>query len=147
MGKNHKKERKFLNLPTYPGGGKALVKFLIENQKYPDEAAKNKIEGLVYIGFDVDHMGRVSSPKVIHGLGFGCDEEAIRLVKLLKYNSSYNRGVRVKKRMRLKIPFTLRPEKLSLMYSYIENQESDAEPGKENEERKDNDTYGYTIKF
>jgi len=153
MGRNRKKDPKFINLPSYPGGHKALGEFLKQNQKYPGEALNQRIEGIVHITFDVDHMGRVSNPKVIHGLGFGCDDEAIRLVKLLKYNKTYNRGLRVKKRMTLRIPFAPQQEKLNLMYKYIaedgKKKDTPASSSTENikEDKKDDNTYGYTIRF
>ena len=143
MKKESGKTRKFLNLPSYPGGREALVKFLIENQVYPDEARKNNIEGIVHISFDVDHYGEVSRERIIRGLGYGCDEEAARLVKLLKYNSTYNRGARVKKTMKLKIPFTMKPENLTIMYNYVDEKpevnDSSANDG--------NTSYTYTIRF
>jgi len=141
---NSKKSKKFLNLPSYPGGREALVKFLMENQQYPDEAKKNRIEGIVHISFEVDHKGIVSQEKIIHPLGYGCDEEAIRLVKLLKYNQTYNRGSRVKKTMKLRIPFTLKPERLNIMYNYVEDSSSNDD---EIKDENSNNTYGYTIRF
>ena len=153
MGRNIKKNPKFINLPSYPGGRKALAEFLKKNQKYPNEAFNHQIEGIVHIAFDVDHMGHVHKPSIIHGLGFGCDDEAIRLVKLLKYNKTYNRGLRVKKRMKLRIPFAPQQQKLNLMYKYIEEdgKKKDTltsnDDDKPSEEKKDDNTYGYTIKF
>jgi len=142
MGNDSKKTKKFLKLPTYPGGKEALVKFLMENIKYPDEARKNKVEGVVHISYDVDHSGKITAEKVIHGIGYGCDEEALRLVKLLKYNSTYNRGSKVKKRMKLRIPFTMKPQKMNIMYNYVEHDTEEEDSTKD-----DNNTYGYTIRF
>ena len=153
MGRSRKKDPKFINTPTYPGGRKALAEFLMKNQIYPNEAINQQIEGIVYITFEVDHMGKVFSPTIIHGLGFGCDDEAIRLVNLLKYNKTYNRGLRVKKRMRLRIPFAPQKQKLDLMYKYIaddgtkDNTKSSGVDDKKIEDKKDDNTYGYTIRF
>ena len=137
-------EKKFLKLPTYPGGNEALGKFLKENIKYPDEARKNNIEGIVHISFDVDHYGRISNEHIIHSLGYGCDEEAIRVVNLLKFNKTYNRGLRIKKTMKLRIPFSSKPQSAGFKYEYVQEKQSDPEEVK----KPDNPTgYGYTIKF
>src|SRR5258706_15833284 len=48
--------------------------------KYPKAAAKNKISGEVVIEMDVDENGMLSNPKVIKSIGYGCGEEALRIV-------------------------------------------------------------------
>ena len=142
--KNTPKDKKFLKLPTYPGGKEALDKFLAENLQYPDEARRNRIQGVVHIAFDVDHNGIVSNEQIIHSLGSGCDEEAIRVVRLLKFNKTYNRGVRVKKRMKFRIPFPPRPVSSGFSYEYKEEKKAPAEE----EKKEDTGTgYGYTIRF
>ncbi len=142
--RDRKKERKFLKMPTYPGGKEALAKFLAENVRYPDEARMNNIRGVVHISFDVDHYGVVSNIHIIHSLGYGCDEEAIRLVGLLKFNKTYNRGVRVKKTMKLRIPFPAPPRSSGFAYQYIEEK---TKPEENAEKKDDSSGYGYTIRF
>jgi len=83
--KKTKKEKDFLKLPSYPGGNEAFRKFIQQNLKYPQEAQTKKIEGVVLIEYEVDDMGNVHNPIVVNGIGYGCDEETIRLAKLLKY--------------------------------------------------------------
>ena len=142
------KAKPFLKLPTYPGGDEAIEKFLKENLKYPDEALKKNIEGIVHISFDVDHKGRVTRPKIIHGIGYGCDEEAVRLVEMLRFNATYNRGLRVTKRMKFRIPFTLRGGEFKIQYNLVEDTQEETENPEPGEERNDNDSgYGYTIRF
>lgn len=63
--------------------------------QYPEEAIKNKIEGAVAIEYNVDVFGKVTEAKIKHGIGYGCDEEAIRLVKLLKYEKKKYQGLHV----------------------------------------------------
>ena len=53
-----------------------------KNLKYPTEAKRNKIQGRVYISFIVEADGSLSEPKVLRGIGSGCDEEAVRVMKL-----------------------------------------------------------------
>ena len=67
--------------PEFPGGQKAFGKFLGSNIQYPLSARDNKIEGKVYIGFVVEKNGELSDLKIIKGIGGGCDEEALRVMK------------------------------------------------------------------
>ncbi|MGL5892788.1 MAG: energy transducer TonB, partial [Bacteroidia bacterium] len=69
--------------PTYKEGRAALEKFLAGNAQYPDAARKNKITGYVVVGFMVKKDGTLSDFKVMKGLGYGCDEEALRVAKLM----------------------------------------------------------------
>lgn len=69
-------------LPTFPGGITAFSKFLQENLKYPAAAKENKIQGRVFVGFIVEKDGSLSDFEVKRGIGSGCDEEAIRVMKL-----------------------------------------------------------------
>ena len=66
--------------PEYPGGQKALAKYLGSHLRYPVQARENNIQGKVYIGFVVEKNGNLSDFKVIKGIGSGCDEEAIRVL-------------------------------------------------------------------
>ena len=140
-----KKERKpkhFIKTPGYPGGPEALKKFIKENLRYPKEASEKKIEGTVAIRFDIDHTGRVTDAKVKHGLGYGCDEEAIRLVKMLKFGGAKNRGVKVVFHKSINIHFHLRQLKkpvTKITYSLTNEQQATEKP-----DRKPN-TYTYTI--
>lgn len=67
--------------PEYPGGQKELAKYLGSQLRYPVQARQNNIQGKVYIGFIVEKNGSLSDFKVIKGIGSGCDEEAIRVLK------------------------------------------------------------------
>lgn len=67
--------------PEFPGGQKAFGKFLGSNIRYPESARENNIEGKVYIGFVVEKNGELSDLKIIKGIGGGCDEEALRVLK------------------------------------------------------------------
>ena len=70
--------------PEYPGGAVALAAFLKKNTKYPVQAQKARITGRVLVGITVDTSGKVSAIKLIRGLGYGCDEEALRVVRSMK---------------------------------------------------------------
>jgi len=68
-------------MPTFPGGDQAMFKYFGTQAKYPEEAAENGIKGAVYVAFVVERDGRISDVKVLRGIGGGCDEEAVRVVR------------------------------------------------------------------
>lgn len=90
-----KKQKKFIQTPQYPGGRKALGEFIISNLKYPEKASENNIEGVVVVVIDINEKGNVIRTRVKKKLGYGCDDEAQRVSKLLKFKSVKNRKVRV----------------------------------------------------
>ncbi len=63
------------------GGYPGFYKFVRENLKYPEQAIKEGVEGRVSLKFVVSKDGTVSHIKVTQGIGAGCDEEAMRIVK------------------------------------------------------------------
>ena len=95
-------------LPEYPGGLEAMYKFLNDNMKYPKKARKKRIQGKVYVQFVVDRDGSITNVEVLRGIGYGCDAEAVRVVKLMpKWKSGKQRGKFVKVRYKLPITFKL----------------------------------------
>lgn len=73
----------FVEDTSYPGGIVAMNEFFEGNMVYPKEALENKIEGRVFTTFVVEKDGEISDIKILRGLGYGCDEEAIRIIKLM----------------------------------------------------------------
>jgi periplasmic protein TonB len=69
--------------PEFPGGEAALAKFLQRNLRYTSQAADANIGGKVFLSFVVEKDGHLSDIKVVRGLGYGLDEEAIRVLKLV----------------------------------------------------------------
>lgn len=67
-------------MPSYPGGEAALYQFLSKQIRYPRQAVKNKTEGTVYVRFVIQPDGAITDPEVMRGIGFGCDEEALRVI-------------------------------------------------------------------
>lgn len=67
--------------PEFVGGQEALAKYLRDNINYPQRAKEMNVEGKVYLNFVIDPFGNVSNVKVLRGIGQGCDEEAMRVVK------------------------------------------------------------------
>ena len=70
-------------MPEYPGGVEAMMKYISENVKYPEEAKEKDIAGRVFISFVVEKDGSVSNVEVKRGIGGGCDDEAVRVVKAM----------------------------------------------------------------
>lgn len=75
---------------------------------YPDKAQKAGVEGRVIVQFVVNEKGEVENPRVIRGIGGGCDEEAIRVAKLAQFEPGEQRGVPVRVQFTLPIMFMLR---------------------------------------
>jgi TonB family protein len=69
-------------VPEFPGGLDAFARFLSKNVGYPNQARDNNVTGRVLISFVVEKDGTLSEIKVAKGIGSGCDEEALRVMKL-----------------------------------------------------------------
>lgn len=94
--------------PSFPGGDESRIKFLQENIKYPTMARESGIQGTVYVTFVVERGGNVTDVKILRGIGGGCDEEAIRVIKAMpKWNPGKQRGKPVRVQFNMPIKFTL----------------------------------------
>lgn len=92
--------------PQPPGGD--LQSYFAKNIKYPQKAINQDIEGKVFVTFVVTSSGEVDDVKLLKGIGYGCDEEAIRVVKAMpKWTPGKNGGREVKVRMNIPIVFKL----------------------------------------
>jgi protein TonB len=78
--------------PKYPGGENELRKFLALNLRYPNDAINNNIEGEVIVSFKIDEEGKVSDVTSLKSLGYGCDEEAIRVVMRMPHWEPAKKG-------------------------------------------------------
>lgn len=67
-------------MPEFVGGVEAWAKFLGKNLRYPSQARDEGVQGRVTISFVVEKNGELSNIKVLKGIGFGCDEEAKRVI-------------------------------------------------------------------
>lgn len=70
-------------MPTYPSGEADMLRFLNNRLKYPQAARDYHIEGIVYVQFVVQPDGSHTDHKVLKGLGYGCNEEALRITRLM----------------------------------------------------------------
>lgn len=69
------------NMPEFPGGRNALLNYMSENIKYPNEAKNKNISGKVYVQFVVKSDGTIDNVRVLQGKNKLLDQEAIRVVK------------------------------------------------------------------
>jgi protein TonB len=95
-------------MPSFPGGNAKFYEFIAKNLKYPRRALKANVEGKVVVRFIVAEDGDVSDVEVLKGIGYDCDEEAIRVL-----NTSPNwipgkqRGRNVKVRVMVPLTFDI----------------------------------------
>jgi len=95
-------------IPKFPGGMGKLMEYLASNIKYPQEAKENKIEGKVYLSFIVEPDGSISNVKVLKGIGYGCDKEAVRVLKQMpKWSPGKDKGEAVRVKFNIPIRFKL----------------------------------------
>lgn len=96
------------SMPEFPGGEAALTKYLFDNIEYPQMAKESGIQGRVFVTFVVERDGNVTDVRVLRGIGGGCDEEAIRVVKgMPNWTPGKQRGKPVRVQFNLPIKFTL----------------------------------------
>jgi len=96
------------NKAEFPGGYNAMIDYISANITYPKKAKKKKIEGKVYIQFIVRADGKVIETKIIKGIGAGCDEEALRVVKKMPmWKPATQKGEPVNMYFNLPISFKL----------------------------------------
>jgi len=70
----------YSDIPEFPGGIKHFLKYIQKNLKYPPKAIRYNIEGTVEIGFNIERDGSLASFHILRGIGYGCDEEALRIL-------------------------------------------------------------------
>jgi len=142
------KKKNFLRIPAFPGGKEAYLQFIKDNLVYPEHALSNKVEGSVYLVYTVNNLGEIVDVEVTKGIGCGCDEEAIRLIRLMKYEPARNRGVKMKVEMKTRINFKLPVNIIANKPSEVQLNYSSTIPEKSNSpEPKSQAVYNYTLKL
>ncbi|MDX1940230.1 MAG: energy transducer TonB [Saprospiraceae bacterium] len=102
------KEDATSHLASFPGGMQELGAYLQENLTYPMEARENAIEGKVKVVFEVTAEGKIQSATVLSGIGYGCDEEALRVVKAMpSWKPAQQAGNKITSKVVLPISFNL----------------------------------------
>ena len=70
-------------MPQFPGGEKAMMEFIATNLKYPQQAVKDDVQGMVLVDFVINTEGKTTDPKIVRSLSPECDAEVIRVVSLM----------------------------------------------------------------
>ena len=105
---NDKVFEKVEDMPEFPGGEQAMMDFVSKNVVYPQEAQEKGISGRVFVSFIVEKDGSVNEVKIVRGIGGGCDEEAVRVVKAMpKWKPGTDKGKAVRVNYMLPITFKL----------------------------------------
>ena len=95
-------------MPEYPGGMQAMIEFLQTNMKYPEDAAKQKVEGRVMVQFIVETDGSISDVHVAKQVFPSLDAEAIRVVQAMpKWTPGKEKGNVVRVKYNLPIVFRM----------------------------------------
>lgn len=91
---------------SFPGGNLAMISFLKENTVIPAKARTAGIRGKVYLSFKVKADGSIYNVRVLRGLGYGCDEEAMRLIRIMPaWNPATSQGTAIESVIYLGIDF------------------------------------------
>ena len=108
--------------PQFPGGIKEMYRFLGENIKYPEAAAKAGIEGRVFLSFVVTKTGEIQDITVLKGIGYGCDAEAVRVLKSFpNWTPARQDRIPVNVKYNLPIHFQMKSDKKVKILSEVDN--------------------------
>jgi TonB family protein len=95
-------------MPEFLGGDFALHQYIEANLVYPDTAIKNNIQGIVRVRFVIEEDGSISNAKIVRPLGYGLDEEVLRLINSMpKWKSGENNGKAIRVPFQIPIKFVL----------------------------------------
>ncbi len=97
-------------MPEFEGGATGLMKYVGQNIIYPALAREVGKEGTVHVSFVVNELGNVEAVKIMRGIGFGCDEEVVRVIsKMPRWKKiGKNAGHPVKVRFNIPVSFKLK---------------------------------------
>ncbi len=93
--------------PVFTEPGMNLQGFWSQHMEYPEEAFKNGITGTVTLGFVVEPHGRISNITIVRSVGGGCNEETIKLVKMLSWMPAIKDDMAVRSKMQFGLTFNL----------------------------------------
>ncbi|MFK7950101.1 MAG: energy transducer TonB [Saprospiraceae bacterium] len=156
--KKNRKGKNFIKQAYYKGGSKALETFILNHLQYPQEAFDKSIEGTIHAKYDINQRGKVTKIKLYNSIGYGCDEEAKRVIRLLQFVVPKTRGLHLTYHKEIHIHFRMPKSKpievtkddkienttttpQTLQYNIVET------PKKEATDKKNNsgESYHYTI--
>lgn len=95
-------------MPSFPDGLAALSNFIDKNLSYPIQALEKNIKGKVIATFIVDTEGHIQAPKIIKGIGGGCEEEVLRVLSIMpQWIPGKDKGVPVNTYFTLPVTFKM----------------------------------------
>lgn len=95
-------------MPEFPDGQTAMMKYIMDNMNYPAIARENDIQGTVVVQFVIGSDGEINKVHVARGIGGGCDEEAARVVRSMpKWKPGKHNGKAVQVQFTMPIKFKL----------------------------------------
>jgi len=129
--------------PSFPGGDEARATFFSNYLRYPAVAREKNIQGTVLYRVIIDIDGKVTNPSIEKGIGGGCDEEVLRVVKMMPdWNPGTVDGEPVKVEMILPVSFNLSDNKAGLktdqdyFYHRVPDNENIEKPAMQNDPAK-----------
>lgn len=94
--------------PEFPGGMDAWAKYIQKNLRYPSMAQEEGIQGKVFLSFVVEKDGTITDVKVTRGIGYGCDDEAMRVIKKSpRWKAGMQNNLPVRVRYNMPINYTM----------------------------------------
>jgi TonB family protein len=98
--------------PEFPGGHEEMLKYIQSNIKYPEEAMGVSVDGIALVSFTVNSNGNIRHPKIVKEIGYGIDEEAIRVVlNMPRWEPARQNGKAVSMEYTLSIHFKIEKDK------------------------------------
>ena len=118
-------------MPEFPGGMEAMMKYISENVKYPEEAKDKNISGRVFVSFVIEKDGSVNEVKIMRGIGGGCDEEAVRVISAMpKWKPGKQKGKPVRVSYMLPLNFKLNDDQPNQPVKKSDVDKADMKPDK-----------------
>lgn len=105
--KKERKDKDFVKAAYFEGGRAGIEAYVKKELRYPKEALEAKVEGTVSIRYTVDFKGKVIEASIIAGIGHGCDEEAIRIIRSMQFKVPDDGKIKSKYSNKLHIHFRL----------------------------------------
>jgi len=94
--------------PKFPGGDVSRLTFLRNNIRYPEGARNTGIQGVVMVVFVIETDGSITHVQVTKGIGAGCDDEAMRVIKLMpRWDPGRRAGRAVRVMVKMPIVFSI----------------------------------------
>jgi periplasmic protein TonB len=96
-------------MPYFEGGEQGLLKYISKKIKYPRAAVNEQVEGIVVVSFVVNRQGEITDATILKGLGYGTDEEALRVINSMpNWTPGRQNGKPVAVRYTLPIRFSMK---------------------------------------